>query len=99
MKHPECPALPHSSFYFHVQVDYEKRSVLRIVQLHQAPVNALAVHERTCYSGADDGQLRMWPLDFAHISLEASHAAPVTSVRSHDQLFGLALSRIGPAGH
>ena len=63
-----------------VQVDHAARSVLRIVQLHQAPINALAVHERTCFTAADDGHLRMWPLDFAHVSLEASHAAAVTAV-------------------
>ena len=64
------------------QIDCESRAVLRIVQLHEAAVNALAVHEHACFSAADDGQLRMWPADFSHISLEASHTAPVTAVCS-----------------
>ena len=64
------------------QIDCESRTVLRIVQLHEAAVNALAVHERAYFSAADDGQLRMWPADFSHISLEASHTAPVTAVCS-----------------
>ena len=78
------------------QVDYMTRSVLHIVQLHQAPINALAVHERTCFSAADDGHLRMWPLDFAHISLEASHASPVTAVRLFCALATLCCSKGWP---
>ena len=66
-----------------VQIDYDTRQVQRIVQLHLAPLNALAVYAGRCYSGADDRQLRAWPLDFSHIALEACHDAAVTAVNVH----------------
>ena len=31
-------------------------------------------------TGSDDGFLRLWPLDFAHVYLEAEHEGPVTAV-------------------
>lgn len=67
-----------------LQIDYDTRQVQRIVQLHLAPMNVLAVHDGTCFSGGDDCRLRAWPLDFSHIALEASHDAAVTSVSIQD---------------
>lgn len=63
------------------QVDFDTRTVVRSVQLHMAPVAALAVHEGLFYSGAEDAHLRGWPLDFSHIALEACHDAALSSVR------------------
>ena len=63
-----------------VQIDYDSRTVVRIVQLHMAPIGALAVHQGRCYSGADDQHLRAWPLDFSGIALEACHDAVITAV-------------------
>lgn len=31
-------------------------------------------------TGSDDGYLRLWPLDFKHVLLEAQHDGPVTAV-------------------
>ena len=31
-------------------------------------------------TGSDDGFLRLWPLDFKHVYLEAEHEGPVTAV-------------------
>ena len=31
-------------------------------------------------TGSDDGYLRLWPLDFKHVYLEAEHEGPVTAV-------------------
>ena len=31
-------------------------------------------------TGSDDGFLRLWPLDFANVYLEAEHEGPVTAV-------------------
>jgi len=43
-------------------------------------VNSMAVNETFCVTGSDDGFLRLWPLDFAHVYLEAEHEGPVTAV-------------------
>ena len=40
----------------------------------------MAVNETFCVTGSDDGFLRLWPLDFAHVYLEAEHEGPVTAV-------------------
>jgi len=31
-------------------------------------------------TGSDDGFVRLWPLDFKHVLLEAQHDGPVTAV-------------------
>ncbi|XP_048238655.1 WD repeat-containing protein 90-like isoform X1 [Haliotis rufescens] len=43
-------------------------------------INSISVNETFCVTGSDDGYLRLWPLDFAHIYLEAEHEGPVTVV-------------------
>lgn len=43
-------------------------------------INSMAVNETFCVTGSDDGFLRLWPLDFAHVYLEAEHEGPVTAV-------------------
>ena len=34
-------------------------------------VNSLCVNESFCATGSDDGYLRLWPLDFSTVFLEA----------------------------
>ncbi|KAL5019432.1 hypothetical protein ScPMuIL_003485, partial [Solemya velum] len=43
-------------------------------------INSMSINETFCVTGSDDGYLRLWPLDFAHVYLEAEHEGPVTSV-------------------
>ncbi|ESP04065.1 hypothetical protein LOTGIDRAFT_230310 [Lottia gigantea] len=43
-------------------------------------INSMYVSEAFCVTGSDDGFLRLWPLDFAHVYLEAEHEGPVTAV-------------------
>jgi len=40
----------------------------------------MCVNESFCVTGSDDGYLRVWPLDFKHVLLEAQHDGPVTGV-------------------
>ncbi|CAL1536659.1 unnamed protein product [Lymnaea stagnalis] len=44
-------------------------------------INAMHLNETFCVTGSDDGYLRLWPLDFAHVYLEAEHEGPVTATR------------------
>lgn len=62
------------------QIDFDMRTIVRSVQLHMAPVAALAVHRELFFSGGEDAHLRGWPLDFSHIALEACHDAAISSV-------------------
>ena len=34
-------------------------------------INCMSVNETFCVMGSDDGYLRLWPLDFEHVYLEA----------------------------
>lgn len=43
-------------------------------------INCMSVNETFCVMGSDDGYLRLWPLDFEHVYLEAEHEGPVTAV-------------------
>ncbi|XP_022092508.1 WD repeat-containing protein 90-like isoform X1 [Acanthaster planci] len=43
-------------------------------------INAMCVNESFCVTGSDDGFLRLWPLDFKNVFLEAEHEGPVTAV-------------------
>ena len=44
-------------------------------------INSLHLNDTFCVTGSDDGYLRLWPLDFAHVYLEAEHEGPVTASR------------------
>ncbi|XP_052262541.1 WD repeat-containing protein 90-like isoform X2 [Dreissena polymorpha] len=62
-------------------------------------VNSMAVNETFCVTGSDDGFMRLWPLDFAHVYLEAEHEGPVTAVDfSADGLKILAGTPMGNLG-
>ena len=43
-------------------------------------VQCMCVNESFCVTGSDDGYVRLWPLDFKHVLLEAEHDGPVTAV-------------------
>ncbi|XP_041363253.1 WD repeat-containing protein 90-like isoform X2 [Gigantopelta aegis] len=62
-------------------------------------INSLCVNETFCVTGSDDGFLRLWPLDFANVYLEAEHEGPVTAVNmSPDGLKILAGTSVGNLG-
>ncbi|KAK9823925.1 hypothetical protein WJX72_006401 [[Myrmecia] bisecta] len=62
------------------QVNYGRRVLERIYQLHTGAINALLVNEGFCITASDDKFLRIWPVDFSDFLLEAEHEAPVTAV-------------------
>ena len=37
-------------------------------------INALHLHEAFCVTGSEDGLLRVWPLDFSAVFMEAGKA-------------------------
>lgn len=43
-------------------------------------LQCMSVNESFCVTGSDDGYVRLWPLDFKHVLLEAQHDGPVTGV-------------------
>ncbi|KFQ93266.1 WD repeat-containing protein 90, partial [Nipponia nippon] len=43
-------------------------------------INSISVSSAFCATGSEDGYLRLWPLDFSAVVLEAEHEAPVNSV-------------------
>ena len=43
-------------------------------------LQCMCVNESFCVTGSDDGYVRLWPLDFKHVLLEAQHDGPVTAV-------------------
>ncbi|XP_055265016.1 WD repeat-containing protein 90 isoform X3 [Moschus berezovskii] len=43
-------------------------------------ISSLGVSRSACAVGSEDGYLRLWPLDFSSVLLEAEHEGPVTSV-------------------
>ena len=52
------------------QVNYGRRTLERIYQLHTGAINQLALHEGFCVTASDDRFLRIWPLDFSDFLLE-----------------------------
>ncbi|KAM6320084.1 WD repeat-containing protein 90 [Podargus strigoides] len=43
-------------------------------------INSISISSAFCATGSEDGYLRLWPLDFSAVVLEAGHEAPVSSV-------------------
>ena len=62
------------------QVNYGKRNLEAVYQLHNAAINSLIINEGFCITGSDDRFLRMWPVDFSDYFLEAEHETAVTAV-------------------
>ncbi|KAH9513092.1 WD repeat-containing protein 90 [Bulinus truncatus] len=62
-------------------------------------INSIHLNDTFCVTGSDDGFLRLWPLDFAHVYLEAEHEGPVTITRlSIDGLKIIAATASGNLG-
>ena len=82
-----------------VQVNYGKRQLERVFQLHDDKINDLQVCEGFAVTASDDGFLRVWPVDFSDFFLEAEHESAVTSCSvSADGLQVAAATRTGSLG-
>jgi WD repeat-containing protein 90 len=62
------------------QLNYGRRCLECVYQLHNAAINSLVVSEGFCVTASDDKFLRVWPVDFTDFFLEAEHEAAITSV-------------------
>ncbi|KAL2078258.1 hypothetical protein ACEWY4_025943 [Coilia grayii] len=63
-------------------------------------VNSISVCEAFCATGSEDGFLRLWPLDFSAVFLEAEHEGPVCQVCvCEGGLKVLASTRCGSLGY
>ncbi|KAJ8037449.1 WD repeat-containing protein 90 [Holothuria leucospilota] len=98
------------------QIDYSRMSVVHVRRLLPSgkhvkdkstfgsgpgiAINTMAMSEAFCVTGSDDGFLRLWPLDFSSVFLEAEHEGPVTVVGiSVDGLNMLAGTSTGNLGY
>ncbi|XP_070810969.1 WD repeat-containing protein 90 [Pituophis catenifer annectens] len=62
-------------------------------------LNSICLSSSFCATASDDGYLRLWPLDFSEVFLEAEHNNPVSSVRiSPDNLKVLCTTTTGNVG-
>uniref|UniRef100_A0A4W6G2L9 WD repeat domain 90 n=1 Tax=Lates calcarifer TaxID=8187 RepID=A0A4W6G2L9_LATCA len=62
-------------------------------------INSISVSSSFCATGSEDGFLRLWPLDFSSVFLEAEHEGPVSLVSvSSDSLQVLAATSTGNLG-
>eukprot|EP00069_Balaena_mysticetus_P016010 bmy_01881T0 len=62
-------------------------------------ISSLSVSQAKCAVGSEDGYLRLWPLDFSSVLLEAEHEGPISSVRvSPDGLRVLSTTSSGHLG-
>ncbi|XP_074866919.1 WD repeat-containing protein 90 isoform X2 [Carettochelys insculpta] len=63
-------------------------------------INSISVSSTFCATASEDGYLRLWPLDFSAVFLEAEHEGPVSSVRiSPDSLKVLCTTFTGNLGY
>ncbi|XP_077358986.1 WD repeat-containing protein 90 isoform X2 [Festucalex cinctus] len=62
-------------------------------------INSLSVRSSFCATGSEDGFLRLWPLDFSSVFLEAEHEGPVSLVSvSSDSMRVLTATLTGNLG-
>ncbi|XP_060116727.1 LOW QUALITY PROTEIN: WD repeat-containing protein 90 [Heteronotia binoei] len=62
-------------------------------------LNSICLSSTFCATASEDGYLRLWPLDFSEVFLEAEHDNPVTSVSiSPDNLKVLCTTASGNVG-
>ncbi|XP_041672355.1 WD repeat-containing protein 90 isoform X2 [Cheilinus undulatus] len=62
-------------------------------------INSISVSSSFCATGSEDGFLRLWPLNFSAVFLEAEHEGPVSMVSvSSDSLQVLAATATGNLG-
>ncbi|KAG2374703.1 hypothetical protein C9374_010447 [Naegleria lovaniensis] len=62
------------------QVNYTKRIVECVFQLHNSAINSLYINEGICITGSSDKYVRVWPLDFSDFFIEAELENAVMSV-------------------
>ncbi|XP_019363134.1 PREDICTED: WD repeat-containing protein 90 isoform X1 [Gavialis gangeticus] len=63
-------------------------------------INSISVSPTFCATGSEDGYLRLWPLDFSAVFLEAEHEGPVSTVSiSPDNLKVLCTTSTGNLGY
>lgn len=55
-------------------------------------LNSLTVSDQFCATGSEDGFVRIWPLDFAQVSVEAEHEAAIGMCRFSPDFFRIATS-------
>ncbi|KAF3853462.1 hypothetical protein F7725_014150, partial [Dissostichus mawsoni] len=74
------------------EIDYSRVVVRNVRRL-------ISVSSSFCATGSEDGFLRLWPLDFSAVFLEAEHEGPVSLVSvSSDSLQVLAATSTGNLG-
>ncbi|XP_042336753.1 WD repeat-containing protein 90 isoform X3 [Sceloporus undulatus] len=62
-------------------------------------LNSICLSTSFCATASEDGYLRLWPLDFSEVFLEAEHDYPVSSVRiSPDNMKVLCTTATGNVG-
>nr|XP_057917684.1 WD repeat-containing protein 90 isoform X3 [Doryrhamphus excisus] len=62
-------------------------------------INSISVSSSFCATGSEDGYLRLWPLDFSSVFLEAEHEGPVSVASiSSDSMRVLAATSTGNLG-
>ncbi|XP_053413027.1 WD repeat-containing protein 90 isoform X3 [Nycticebus coucang] len=62
-------------------------------------ISSLSISSAMCAVGSEDGRLRLWPLDFSSVLLEAEHEGPISSVCiSPDGLRVLSTTSMGHLG-
>ncbi|XP_044301569.1 WD repeat-containing protein 90 isoform X2 [Varanus komodoensis] len=62
-------------------------------------LNSISLSSSFCATASEDGYVRLWPLDFSEVFLEAEHDYPVSSVRiSPDNLKVLCTTATGNVG-
>lgn len=55
-----------------LEINYKRIVIQRVWHLlPDVTIHALALHDRFCVTGSEDGILRVWPLDFSAIFMEA----------------------------
>ena len=55
-----------------LELNYKRMVIQRVWHLlPEVAIYALATHDRFCVTGSEDGVLRVWPLDFSAVFMEA----------------------------
>uniref|UniRef100_A0A8C3IV27 WD repeat-containing protein 90 n=1 Tax=Chrysemys picta bellii TaxID=8478 RepID=A0A8C3IV27_CHRPI len=63
-------------------------------------INSISISSTFCATASEDGYVRLWPLDFSAVFLEAEHEGPVSSVSiSPDNLKVLCTTSTGNLGY